>query len=770
MRGPCKAVLLICAASLFAQSNIGELRLKVTDQSDLPVPSSVELVSQANQVRQKLETDPHGMLVAKRLPFGMYRIQVEHPGFSPFSALIEIRSAIPKEYRVTLGVAPVETVVVVDDAETLLDPHRTAAINRIGSDMLQTRVTALPGRSLLDLVDNQPGWLLEANGVLHPRGSEYQTQYLVDGVPLTENRSPAFSPELEADDVQSMSVLSAGYPAEYGRKLGGVIEVVTVRDSQPGFHGKAVASVASFGTAAGNLLGQYGWGRNALSLGADVSRTDRYLDPPVEQNYTNAGTNASFSAHFERDLTARDRIGLILRRGQSRFQVPNEQVQQEVLQRQDRGSTETAGQFSYQHIFSPQVIGDLRGMVRDLSASLWSNDFATPVVAAQDRGLRETYLKGAASARFGRHEWKTGAELDFGSIQEVFSYRITDVSQFDPDTRRRFNFSDAKQDREQAAFVQDFMRLGNWSLNAGVRWDHYRLLAHDNAVSPRLGAAWYWPAGDLVLRASFDRVFQTPAFENLLLASSPLIDTLHSNVLRLPVRPSLGNFYEAGLTKRVFEKIRLDANYFRRVMNNFADDDVLLNTGVSFPIAFRKAEIHGVEVKVEISRWGPLSGFLSYSNMLGVGFLPVTGGLFLGNSASNLLDSTNRFPISQDQRNTMRSRFRYQVSSRVWAAAGVSYGSGLPVEFDGSYEDAVAQFGKRIVDRVNIDRGRVRSSFSLSASAGVLAWKKEKRNARVQADVQNLTGRLNVINFAGVFSGTALGAPRSAAIRVQTEF
>src|ERR1043166_4184188 len=142
MRGPCKAVLLIYAASLFAQSNIGELRLKVTDQSDLPVPSSVELVSQANQVRQKLETDPHGMLVAKRLPFGMYRIQVEHPGFSPFSALIEIRSAIPKEYRVTLGVAPVETVVVVDDAETLLDPHRTAAINRIGSDMLQTRLTA----------------------------------------------------------------------------------------------------------------------------------------------------------------------------------------------------------------------------------------------------------------------------------------------------------------------------------------------------------------------------------------------------------------------------------------------------------------------------------------------------------------------------------------------------------------------------------------------------------------------------------------------------
>jgi len=82
-------------------------------------------------------------------------------------------------------------------------------------------MTALPGRSLPDLVNTQPGWLLEANGILHPRGSEYQTQYGVDGLPLTDNRSPTFAPEVEADDVRSMNILTSGYPAEYGRKLGG---------------------------------------------------------------------------------------------------------------------------------------------------------------------------------------------------------------------------------------------------------------------------------------------------------------------------------------------------------------------------------------------------------------------------------------------------------------------------------------------------------------------------------------------------------------------
>src|SRR3989475_7169747 len=116
------------------------------------------------------------------------------------------------------------------------DLHQSSTTNRIGAETLQHRTTALPGRSLPDLVNTQPGWLLEANGILHPRGSEYQTQYVVDGLPLTDNRSPAFASEIDADDVHAMTILTGGYPAEYGRKLGGVIEVVTAGSARRGFH------------------------------------------------------------------------------------------------------------------------------------------------------------------------------------------------------------------------------------------------------------------------------------------------------------------------------------------------------------------------------------------------------------------------------------------------------------------------------------------------------------------------------------------------------
>jgi outer membrane receptor for Fe3+-dicitrate len=75
-----------------------------------------------------------------------------------------------------------------------------------------------------------------------------------------------------------------------------------------------------------------------------------------------------------------------------------------------------------------------------------------------------------------------------------------------------------------------------------------------------------------------------------------------------------------------------------------------------------------------------------------------------------------------------------------------------------------------VLTRVNFDRGRVRPSFALDAAVGADVWRKEKRSVTVQADVLNLTDRLNVINFAGLLSGTALGPPRSFGIRLRTEF
>jgi hypothetical protein len=765
------ALFLLYPATLLAQSNTGELRVKVTDPAGDAVKSSIELVCEANQFRKTLVTDDSGTVAAKRLPFGLYRVRVDQQGFAPFANSVEVRSAVPAEYHVVLSLAAVNTSVTVQDTDTLVDPHRTGTINRIGSETIEERSTSLPGRSVVDLVNSQPGWLYEGNAVLHPRGSEYQTQFVVDGVPLTDNRSPSFGTEIEADDVQSMSVYTANIPAEYGRKLGGVVEVATTKDARPGFHGKAVFTGGSFGTADGYLQTQYAWGKNTLGVSADGAMTDRFLNPPVLQNFTNTATNGDFSIHYERDITDSDRLGVIVRHALSRFEIPNELLQQVVGQRQDRGNFETMGILSYQHIFNPNVLGDLRFMARDDTDNLSSNPSSTPIVAFQDRGFREEYLKGTVSVHRGIQEWKAGVEADFTHIHEQFRDVVTDFTQFEPGTPPSFHFSGRGRDLEQSGFLQDFIRLGKWTVSAGLRWDHYQLAVNQSAVSPRLGIARYVPSADLVLHASYDRVFQTPAFENILLASSPTVLALNPNVLRLPVEPSHGNYYELGFTKGFFGQFKLDANYFRRSVNNFADDDQLLDTGVSFPIAFRKSDIYGAEGKLEFPYVGKLNGYVSYSYMVASAYLPVTGGLFLGDDASNALSQTiGRFWVSQDQRNTLRTRFRYQLAQRAWVALGAEYGSGLPTEFGGTEQDAAAQFGQSIVNRINFDRGRVKPSLSVDASAGIDLWKRDNLNMRLQADVENLNNRLNVIDFAGLFSGTAVAPPRSFALRLEASF
>jgi hypothetical protein len=758
------------AITALGQSNAGELRLKVTDPAGLGTKSSVVLASEANQYRQNFVTDDSGGLEVDHLPFGIYRVSVEHVGFAPFSGSVEIRSAIPAEYEVKLAVAQLNTAVLVQDQETMIDPHSTGSTEQIGSQMIDDRVSALPGRSLAEMVNSQPGWLYEGSAVLHPRGSEYQTQYVVDGIPLTDNRSPAAGPEIEADDVQEMSIYTADFPAEYGRKMGGVVEITTEKNAPPGWHGKAVLGGGSFDTLNAYDSTQYAWGKNALGFSADGAATERFLNPPIQQAFTDNGTTADFSARYDRNFGDQDRFTVSLRQELSRFGVPNEFIQEQVGQRQDRSIAETMGTLSYQHIFSPNILGDLRGMVRDDSQKLWSNDLSTPVIVSQDRSFREGYVKGSVSVHHGRQEWKAGVEADFTHLNENFGDVMTDFTQFDPGTPGAFRFFGQHWDLEQGAFVQDQIRLGAWSISAGLRWDHYDLLVKQNAVSPRLGVARYFSSVGLVVRASYDRIFQTPAFENILVSSSPEVAVLNPNVLRLPVEPSLGDYYQMGVTKGFFGKFKLDANYFLRRVDNFADDDPLLNTSVSFPIAFHNANIYGAEGKLDMPRWGRLSGYVSYSYLVSSVYLPVTGGLFLGVDATNALNQTGRLWSSQDQRNTARTRFQYQIAPRLWVAGGGQYGSGLTVEFDGTEQQALAQYSATIVDQVNFVRGRVRPNFSLDAGAGVTVWTRNELSVRMEADVQNITNHLNVLDFAGLFSGNAVGSPRAAFARVETSF
>jgi len=766
------ALFLLCGMSARAQRLRGELRLEVHDPHGTAVAPSGELVSEANGVRRSFVAGPEGRYVAQDLPFGVYRLSLQAEGFAPWSDLVEIRSEVPVRVTVTLGVAPVTTQVQVNDSATLVDPYATGSLYSIGRQAIEEHDATQPGRELLDLVSEQPGWVYEANGVLHPRGSEYDVQFVVDGLPLTQNRSPAFAPSFDAGDVESLRVLTASFPAEYGRKLGGIVEVTTKKDVQAGWHGRLDAGGGSFSTLTGAAGISYAREAERFSVSGEGFHTDRYLDPPVLANYTNRGNAAGFSASYERDFSTSDRLRVSVTHNVVRFLVPNELVQQRAGQRQDIQNTETSGQIYFQHTISPELFLSFSGSVRDASATLTSNAQSTPVIVSQDRGYREGYVRADHAGHHVHHDWKTGMDGIFTPVHEALQYSITDPRVFLPRTLQNFQFPyQQKWDVEPSIYVQDQMRVGRWNVSAGLRFDHYGFVVHKSGWSPRFGVSRFVPGLNLLLHASYDRVFQTPAVENLLLASSPLLDAISPSVLRLPVRPGRGNFYEGGVTKAFFGKLRMDANVFRRDFRQYSDDDLLLDTGVSFPIAFAKARIIGEEIRLEIPQLGRFSGYLGYANQSGIGQGPITGGLFLGNDAANALTDTSKFAVTQDQRNSLHARLRFQAPRRAWLAMGAQYGSGLPADIgNAKVSDLLAAFGQQILDRVDLARGRVRPNFSFDVAAGAEIYHKESRSAALQIQVANLADRLNVINFASLFSGTALGEPRSVSASLRLTF
>jgi hypothetical protein len=131
---------------------------------------------------------------------------------------------------------------------------------------------------------------------------------------------------------------------------------------------------------------------------------------------------------------------------------------------------------------------------------------------------------------------------------------------------------------------------------------------------------------------------------------------------------------------------------------------------------------------------------------------------------------TGHFPDSQDQRNTVRARIRYQAAPRLWFAVGSDYNSGLPFQPDLTPQQYATEYGQVVISHLNFDRDRISPYLTENVSVGADLYKREKRSVRLQADAQNLSNKLEVIDFGGLFSGNALGPSRQYAFRLVTAF
>jgi hypothetical protein len=101
---------------------------------------------------------------------------------------------------------------------------------------------------------------------------------------------------MDSDEVESMRVLTANFPAEYGRKFGGVVEITTDESVPMGWHGELDAAGGSFDHVSGTAGISFSTAKGRFSARASGLHSDHYLDPPVFQNYTNQGNSGGVLA------------------------------------------------------------------------------------------------------------------------------------------------------------------------------------------------------------------------------------------------------------------------------------------------------------------------------------------------------------------------------------------------------------------------------------------------------------------------------------------
>ncbi|MDX6612826.1 MAG: hypothetical protein QOD75_2012 [Blastocatellia bacterium] len=790
-------LLVFVALTASAQTRIGTVTGSVKDPNGALVPGATVIISQpVTGYKQSVQTDSQGAFRLVNVPFNTYHLRAEASGFQAAEQSIDLESALPTDIDLTVGVGvEAANVTVTADNSGLLEADRTSSDTDISQTVLERPTGAAPSRAIESIVASTPGFVTDDNGRMHPRGSESQVQYVVDGVPITDNLSAIFSTSLDSRTMRTVEVLTGGIPAEFGDRLAGVINVNTRSGLEGPTQGGVSFSGGSFST--GEVGADFATHTKKFGFltNLSASTSQRYLDPPTLDNFHNFGRSGKGFFRLDYTLSQNDSLRGTFTFGGTNFQVPNRLEQQLGGQNQRQRNRDNSQNVTLDHIFSPSMLGQISFFNRHSSAQLLSNSKSTPVVATQDRTLQNTGVLASVSLTQGTHSVKFGGQVTVTPVREEFSFYPTvpfdDLVDENGSTvsnpvnaftaSNPFLFNGHQTGRTFSAYVQDrFTVLKNLTLDAGVRYDNYRLLIQEQALSPRIGVAYYIPRTNTTLRASYNRLFQPPPAESLLLASSQQaaaispIAVLTGVTTVKPILPDKENVFEAGAQQLVSKYFRVNLTVYQKRIENFSDKDQFFETGLIFPIAISAGRVTGEELRIESTDIKGFHGFLSYANARAYGVTPINGGLFLGEDPQDLQVSGLKFANDHDQRNELQFQLGYtHRRSGVYAIFNGRYDSGVPtdVESGTTLAQFVADgFDPRLYQEIDFARGRVKPRMVLDLSVGADLFQKERTSLNFQFDVQNLTNQLFLYNFESVFSGTHVGYPRLLSARLSLRF
>jgi hypothetical protein len=793
-------LLVVAVPGAWAQS--GAIRGKVLGPDGRPLAGiTVDLRNNITGFKASATTGNDGTFQFFNVPFNPYELHVDAQGFRSEHRTVDVRSAAPTQVDVSLTVAAVSETVTVTAEPTAAQLETDTSTSHIDIDKsyIARAPATIASRAIEELLTSTPGFAKDENGRFHFQGFHSQSQYVLDGQTISDQTGMTFSNSIDPGIAQSIELIYGNVPAEYGDKPGTVIHLATKSGLSTPFHGEIYGGGARFATYEGGLsLG--GGSRNFGAYGSvNGSWSDRFLDPPNFANLHNTGdTQRGFARLDYASDDLRDQLRFTVLAGRTNRDVPNTFSQQDAGQDQRVNTRDQNYNLGWIHVLSPTTTFDASGFARLSSFKLAPSPNDTPVTAISDRTLNNYGANAAFTVGNAHHDFKVGGTVKRFPIEETFTFGLTDPALNDPDvdgfnpnlepfdlTRggTLFTFHGKRTGTYYAGYIQDNLHYGGFTANLGLRYDHNNLPTTEDQIEPRVGLVYYIQPTRTVLRATYNRVFVTPEYENILFGSSAEAASLVPPAVResrelgggvLLNRSERQNAFTVGVQQAVGKQLRLDVDFWWRRATFPADQDQFENTGIVFPITFSSGRHNGWDVRLDLAETHGVRGFVSLGHTHAVYVPPPIGGLFLDQAAVDAVTG-GPFLIDHDQKLQAQGQLLWDIgTSGLWLGAGVRYDSGLvtgvaPADLLADPDNAFAAPYIVVHSGTDLDPNRIKERTTANFSLGLDLGRHHVPLA-LQADLLNAFDTQGVYNILSVFGGTHVIPPRTLAVRARYRF
>ena len=216
---------------------------------------------------------------------------------------VSVRSNVPVRIPVQLEIAGTKSDITVAAPGVLHhETSRTEVV--IDENYIKLAPTVVRRDQLQSLVSTTPGWNTENDGLMHIRGVDDGTLYVVDGCQPRTGWTACLPARSIPMPFTSLEVITGNIPAEFGDRSGAVVVIQPKSGFNTPLNGTLSLGDGSFdskdiSTTLGGGTKQWG-----LFFAGSGHQSDRFLDPVDPRNFNNVGGDVSLE--FARRLA---RIG-----------------------------------------------------------------------------------------------------------------------------------------------------------------------------------------------------------------------------------------------------------------------------------------------------------------------------------------------------------------------------------------------------------------------------------------------------------------------------